>query len=89
MPPKNLRQLRRHIDRLDARVLALLNQRGRLALRVGALKQRHGRRLFDPRREQAILTRLGALNGGPLSSAAVRAIYREILRQVRRLEQSA
>ena len=88
MPPKNLQQLRSHIDRLDARVLALLNQRGRLALRVGWLKRRRGRRLFDPRREQAILKRLGALNGGPLSSAAVRAIYREILRQVRRLEQS-
>lgn len=84
-----LQQLRNRIDRLDDRVLALLNQRARVGLRVGALKRCHGKRLFDAAREQAILRRLAVLNGGPLSSTAVRAIYREILRQVRRLEQSA
>ena len=85
----NLQQLRSHIDRLDDRVLSLLNRRARLGLRVGEVKKRQGKRLFDPARERAILRRLAARNGGPLSSAAVRAIYREILRQVRRLEQSA
>lgn len=83
-----LQQLRNRIDRLDDRVLALLNQRARLGLRVGALKRRQGKQLFDPKREQAILRRLAAGNGGPLPPEAVRAIYREILRQVRRLEQS-
>ena len=84
-----LQQLRKRIDLVDRRVLRLLNQRAVLALRVGRLKKRHGRSLFDPRRERAILRRLTVANLGPLPAPAVRAIYREILTQVRRLEQSA
>lgn len=83
-----LEALRREIDRVDARLLQMLNQRARLALHVGSLKKRHGRRLFDPRRERAILRQVTHANHGPLSAQAVRAIYREILRQIRRLEQS-
>ena len=83
-----LQQLRRQIDDVDRRILPLLNRRARLALRVGALKQRQGLKPFDPARERAILRRLSAANPGPLSASALRAIYREILRQARRLEQS-
>ena len=84
-----LQQLRKRIDRVDAQILRLLNQRATLGLEVGRLKKREGRCLFDPKREQAILRHLTQVNGGPLSSPAIRVIYREILRQVRRLEQSA
>ncbi|MBI3087782.1 MAG: chorismate mutase [Candidatus Omnitrophica bacterium] len=84
-----LEQLRRHIDRLDHRLLELVNRRARLALRVGRLKKEQGRRMFDPARERAILRRLTNANRGPLSTGAVRAIYREIVRQSRRLEHSA
>lgn len=83
-----LQQLRRQIDDVDRRILPLLNRRARLAVRVGQLKQRQGLKLFDPARERAILRRLSEANPGPLSAEAVRAIYREILRQARRLEQS-
>ena len=83
-----LQQLRQHIDRVDHQLLRLLNQRARLGLAVGRLKKRHGLKLFDPARERAILARLVASNQGPLSSAAVRAIYRQILQQTRRTEAS-
>ena len=84
-----LEQLRKQIDQVDDRVLRLLNQRASLAKRVGAIKQRQGRRLFDPRRERAILRRLAEANQGPLSERAIHAIYREILQQVRRAERVA
>jgi len=84
-----LRTLRQQIDRLDGRLLRLLNRRARLAVRVGRLKRRQGLGLFDPRRERAILRQVARANHGPLSAAAVRGIYREILTQVRRLERSA
>lgn len=84
-----LKQLRRRIDGVDAQLLRLLNRRASFALRVGALKKRQGRRLFDPRRERAILRRMSHANHGPLTAAAVQAIYREVLRQIRRLEHSA
>ena len=85
---ETLQQLRKRIDQVDRRLLCLLNQRAVLALRVGRLKKRHGRSLFDPRRERAILRQLTRANRGPLPAQAVRVIYREILRQVRRLGQS-
>ena len=86
--PVDLQQLRQRIDGLDTRLLRLLSQRAVLALRVGRLKKQRGLKLFDPQRERAILHRMTRANGGPLSPAAVRAIYREILTQVRRLERS-
>ena len=84
-----LQPLRKQIDRIDDRLLRLLNQRARLAVRVGAIKQREGRRLFDPGRERVILRRLAASNRGPLSGTAIQSIYREILRQVRRSKRAA
>ena len=83
-----LEALRRQIDRVDAQLLRMLNQRARLALQVGSLKKRQGRRLFDPQREHTILRQVTRANRGPLSAQAVRALYREILRQIRHLEQS-
>ena len=79
---------RSHIDRIDTHILRLLNRRAKLAIRVGALKKRQGLRCFDPKREHEILRYLTHTNPGPLSATAVRAIYREILRQVRSLERS-
>ena len=84
-----LEQLRKRIDRLDERLLMLLNRRGQLALRAGRIKKRRGKRLFDSARERIVLRQLLRANGGPLPPSAVRAIYREILKQIRRLERSA
>ena len=84
-----LLQLRRQIDRLDRQLLRLLNQRARVGLAVGRLKKRRGLKLFDPVREREILARLTSINEGPLSRAAVRAVYRQILQQTRRTEASA
>src|SRR5437762_2636593 len=87
--PMNLQTLRQRIDRLDQKLLKLLNTRAALALKVGAIKKKQGRTIFDPKREQEILRALGEANAGPLSTPAVHAIYRHILQQVRRLEKSA
>ncbi|MBI3324695.1 MAG: chorismate mutase [Candidatus Omnitrophica bacterium] len=83
-----LQQLRNQIDRLDGQLLRLINRRARLAMRVGLLKQQQRRPLFDPKRERAILHRLTTANGGPLPASSIDAIFREILRQARRLERA-
>ena len=83
-----LQQLRTRIDQIDRHLLQHLTRRARLAIRVGRIKKQQGRQLFDPTRERTILLRMAHANRGPLSDEAVGAIYREILRQIRRLEQS-
>lgn len=81
-----LNELRRHIDTIDAEILALLNNRARLALQLGALKTRLGRSIHDPEREAALLVQLSQLNRGPLGEEAVKAVFDQILKITRELQ---
>ena len=85
----SLSGLRREIDRIDLRLLRLLNRRADLARRIGRLKKRHGLPVQDRKREQAVLARMLQRNGGPLPQESVRGIFREVLRQNRRLQAGA
>lgn len=78
--------LRSKIDRIDERLLALLNRRARLAIEVGRCKSDSGRSLYAPEREKRILERLGRLNRGPLKSDGIRTIFREIMSSCLALE---
>jgi chorismate mutase/prephenate dehydratase len=75
----DLDEWRSRINSLDEEILNLLNQRGHAALKIGELKRQQDLPYFVPEREAQILERLVALNPGPLSADAVRAIWREIL----------
>jgi len=83
-----LDELRARIDELDARIVALLNERARAALEIGRLKRRDGAAVFAPEREADILKRLKRLNDGPLPDACFQAVYREIVSGCRSLERS-
>ena len=85
----SLNNLRREIDRIDLRLLRLLNRRADVARRIGRLKKRHGLPVQDRKREQAVLARMLQRNGGPLPQESVRGIFREVLRQNRRLQAGA
>lgn len=88
-PDSGERQLaawRRRIDAIDARIVALLNQRSRIAAKIGEHKKARGGALYVPEREQAVLARLRARNKGPLPDAALEAIYREIMSAALALE---
>lgn len=76
---KELAQIRTKIDALDQRVVKLLNDRLKLAQRVGELKRGARSRIYVAEREADVLRRVQAGNAGPLKPAALRAIYREIM----------
>ncbi len=84
-----LKQLRKQIDRIDHLLLRLLNERADFVLRIGELKKRQGRPVFDGQREAEVLRRLKSANGGPLPAEAIKQIFHAVLRQSRRLEISA
>jgi len=84
-----LAQLRKRIDRLDSQLLRLLNDRARLALKVGGVKKQNGLPVFDRKREASLIKRLISENAGPLETSAVEKVFREILLQVRRFEMSS
>jgi chorismate mutase/prephenate dehydratase len=78
-PPEDLPALRARIDEIDAQLLALMSERGRLAQVVGRRKARDGTPIYAPDREAAILERLCRENPGPLSNETLLAVYREIM----------
>ena len=59
---KEIQTLRRRIDEIDDRILELINQRLKVAERIGSLKSRSGAAVIDSQRETQIYERLSSLN---------------------------
>jgi len=78
--------LREAIDAVDREILAKLNERARLVQEVGAWKQRTGASVYQPARERSLVAALEAANPGPFPTAAVGAVFREIVSGTRSLE---
>lgn len=74
-----VRALREEISRADLEILRAANERLRLVADLREHKRRQGFEFVDRSREEQLLTRLVAENGGPLSEEAVRALFQEIL----------
>ncbi len=80
-------RLRRRIDALDRRIVALLNERAELGRQVGRAKQDAGRRAIrDLEREREVLLRVALANLGPLAQADLLVIYRRLIAATRALE---
>jgi chorismate mutase/prephenate dehydratase len=75
----DLSLLRKKIDGLDAKIIALLNDRAAITLSIGREKIKNKRPIYAPDREQDVLKRIKKLNNGPIKNDAVEAIYREIM----------
>ena len=70
----------------DREILRLLNERGRLAIEVGRVKNRKGREVYDPSQEAKVFAQLTGNNNGPLPDPAVKNIFREIISSSRALQ---
>ncbi len=81
-----LAQLRDQIDAIDARLLALFNERAKVVLEVGEIKRQEGSPVFRPERERQIVANLQASNAGPLLNESIAPIWREIMSAARKLE---
>jgi chorismate mutase/prephenate dehydratase len=75
----DLTKLRNQIDRIDEKLLALVNQRAWCALEVNALKTKKKLTTYSPEREAQILRRLKSLSKGPLAPEDIDLLFREIL----------
>ena len=75
----NVDNVRKQIDSIDDKILKLLNDRAEASKRIGKIKRKEGQGIYAPHREKEGLERLKAVNKGPLTLAAIEAIYREIM----------
>ena len=79
-----LAKLRLEIDGLDTRLVALLNERAAVALRIGAAKR--GAPIYDPARERAVLQGIAAKNRGPLADNDLLDVYERIIAACRSIQ---
>lgn len=76
---RQLDDLRKKIDRLDSKIVDLLNERASLVVEVGKAKQRSGAPIYAPHREAEVLSRALAANQGPLPDRAIEGVFRELM----------
>ena len=79
---------RKAIDKYDAQIVKLLNERTRHVLAIGEIKVKAGEEIYAPHRERAVLQRICRRNEGPVTNESLRAIYREIMSSALSLEKS-
>lgn len=84
----NIPEHRKAIDKLDAHIVKLLNERTRHVLEIGDIKLKAGEEIYAPHRERAVLQRICKLNDGPITNDSLRAIYREVMSSALSLEKS-
>jgi chorismate mutase / prephenate dehydratase len=75
----DLRKLRDEIDRIDDRILDLLNKRAKIVINIAHVKRRENRSFYSPEREKEIIQRLTSRNTGPFPNDAIKTLFREIL----------
>jgi chorismate mutase len=85
----NLSDWRRRIDEIDKKLVELLNERSQCALEIGRLKQASNIPLYQPDRENEVLSNAEDNNHGPLTDAAIRRLFERIIDEARSAERLA
>jgi chorismate mutase-like protein len=80
---------RKRIDKLDKKIVTLLNERARFTGEIGKIKEKRGLPAYSPAREGEILRSVMKWNKGPLPAEVLRRLYERILDESRTLEKEA
>ena len=75
----SLDELRKRIDEIDIQLVKLLNERARVVVEIGKLKNKTGGQIYAPHREKAVLEKVVRANEGPLLDRSLTAIWREMM----------
>jgi len=74
-----LNDLRTKIDRIDKKLVKLLNERAGCVVEVGDIKRGSDTPIYAPHREAQVLQKALDNNEGPLPNRTIEAIYREMM----------
>jgi chorismate mutase/prephenate dehydratase len=75
----SLEELRKQINELDHKLVQLLNERARVVIEIGKLKNKTGKPIYSPDREKQVFARIAKANQGPLPDKCLVAIWRELM----------
>ena len=86
MKKSSLETLREKLRKKDREIAKLLNERAKLSVEVGKVKDLKGREAYDPSQESRVYDHLRRINKGPLSDSALKSIFGEIISSSRALQ---
>ena len=72
----SIEELRNKINKLDLQLVELLNERARIVVEIGKLKNKTGKPVYSPDREKEVLAMITSANKGPLPDKCLTAIWR-------------
>lgn len=84
-----LDEWRNEIDAIDAEIVNLINQRAKIAQKIGILKAKAGLSIVDLEREEAILRNACARNQGILENDSIVRIFKRIIQESRQVQVEA
>lgn len=82
----DISEYRKRIDEIDKQLIEMINERANCALEIGKMKDKGSKSIFAPEREKQVLAGVLKNNKGPLSDAAMSAVFREVVSACRALE---
>ena len=74
------------MDRIDERLVEMLNRRAQCAIEIGRLKHEQGLPIYSPSREAQVLEHVAGTSAGPLQKDAIRRLFERIIDESRRIE---
>ena len=83
---EHLLELRQKIDKVDLELLNALNQRSKLVMEVGKIKQKEQIEVLDKGREAELMKRLSEHNTGPLDEEMLQDLFQSIINILKRLQ---
>jgi 3-deoxy-7-phosphoheptulonate synthase/chorismate mutase len=89
MEQVTLEEHRKHIDRIDRTIVALLSERMRLGLAVGHLKREHQWPTRSAEREAEVLAHVRDAAAGPLSAPSAERIFALIIEETSAVQDRA
>ena len=75
----SLEELRKKINEIDDQLVKLLNERARVVVEIGKLKNKTDKPVYSPDREKDVLAGISQANEGPLPDRCLVAIWRELM----------
>ena len=79
---------RERIDRVDLRILELLNERTRVVEEIGNIKRSLDLPIYEPKREDQVFRNVVENNPGPLPPDAVKRIFERIIDEMRTVQRN-
>ncbi len=75
----SLEELRKRIDEIDYQLVQLMNERARVVVEIGKLKNKTDKPVYSPDREKQVFAKITQANKGPLPDKCLVAIWRELM----------